>query len=242
MLFKTFLKKNQRPSAKPPIAINSSLGTWDAYVWKPTYEEVLKEIPFRRDELELRQKLIEQKIPIYQSAGNEGVKDKDGNFAWNIYASVPKTHVVGGTKRGSQELHPATSSVEFITDTAPFEYKVSYNEKGINLTGGDPDVDGVNFTYAQLGLKTPEAIRAYQNGLPPIIQGNSCATPYVLARKTLREILKFISEHANKVPPLPKALLEQAKRLGMLNRLEELGFLVKPKPSALLARDEPIAF
>jgi hypothetical protein len=107
---------------------------------------------------------------------------------------------------------------------------VSYNEKGINITGGDPSVAGVNFTYKQLGLNTPEEIEAYQRRVPSIIKGNSFATPYVLAQKTLEEIPKFISEHANKVPPLPKALLEQAKRLGILEPSGDCSLATTFKP------------
>jgi hypothetical protein len=239
-------KKTQRPGAKHPIALNSSVGAVGYYDKKPSYDEVLSLChPLQRTQLKLRHKLIEEGVPIYQAAGNQAAKNEDGTWMFKLEATVPKTYVVGGTKRGSQELHPDTSSVEYLTHTAPFEYKVSFNETGINTTGGNTDIDGVDFTYAQLSLNTSEAIQIYQGHLPSLIEGTSLATPFVLAQETLREIPQFISEHANKLPLLPKALLEQAKRLGVLDRLEAMGFrvdLVKPKPPALPVRDEAIRF
>ena len=221
---------------KFPIAINASIGYFGQYESKASYKDLLeflgRHFKVKEQELRLREKIInERKIPIYQSAGHKGHKNpENGKINCNLESTVPNTCVVGGVEANSNELHLVNSSVEYITHTAPFEYKVSYNEKGINITGGDPSVAGVNFTYAQMGLKTPEEIRAYQSGLPSIIKGNSFATPYELARKTLGEIPKFISEHANKVPPLPKALLEQAKRLGILEQSGDCSLATKFKP------------
>jgi hypothetical protein len=164
---------------------------------------------------------IDQASPLmfYQSARNEGLTESPEKIVVG-YASTfmhPDSKLVGGLN-GFGKKHPSSSGwypsgessgelnqIPFVNAAAPYSYRTRENPSGINITGGDPNRDGVSITRETIeanlkacGLQT--SYKDFLKQLPFFLEGSSYASPWLLAENFKGYIAKAVQANEGKLP------------------------------------------
>jgi hypothetical protein len=103
----------------------------------------------------------------------------------------------------------------FVNTAELYEYKVSANDQGINLTGGNIDTDGPDILFEELGM-TREQYKAFIPTLPLIIRGSSGASPKSLAKAFCIKTATAVQANEGKLPRgLEPEFHQRLKTLGI---------------------------
>jgi hypothetical protein len=154
--------------------------------------------------------IFQKPVDFYQAIGNEGFEEKSSPGFYLLSRNIAMNHGyrVGGTQADGR-LHPEVNSAIFVNKTAPYSYKITSSEEGINITGGD----GVDFRRKEIDT---DDYATYLTDLPEEIAGTSFASPTALAKDWLPKVADAVRKNEGKLPnQVPENLLKTMKTLGI---------------------------
>ena len=151
-----------------------------------------------------------QKVSLYKGSGNFGL-DESKNEGYHLVSPDVASHdgyVVGGTLPDGT-LHPETNGGILVNKTAPYSFNVTHSEEGINITGGDPKVDGIDISPEDMGKSLFYYNAIIRSNLPEEISGTSFSSPTTLSLDWLPVIAETVRKNEGKLPnQLPPKLLK----------------------------------